>query len=166
MKGESSDVGVFESFAYIFPQNTGVVVFPLIHLLYPSLSWSTATTSPQTYPTSSRISAEMNTEQSFVDHAKAQAQYELSQLGDNFWAGLKMKGGTKKDYVNSATALTQDDLKTIKTGGYETNTPFRSSLLADLNSKLLADNSAVTLGMRKRHEDVAHFVTVYGVSPK
>jgi len=108
----------------------------------------------------------MNREQSFVDHANAQAQYELSQLGDKFWEALKMKGGAKDDYIQSATAFTRDDLKTIQTGGYEKNTPFRSSLLADLNRKLLADNSAVTLGLRKRHEDVAHRVTVYGVSPK
>lgn len=106
--------------------------------------------------------ANMPSEQSFVNHAKEQAA--LSQHGAAFWEKFKIHGGSKTDYINSVTALTEDDLKTIQDGGYQKNTQYRDSLLADLNEKMPAHNTAATLEMRKRHEDIAHRVVVYGVS--
>jgi hypothetical protein len=106
----------------------------------------------------------MPSEQSFVNHAKEQAQYALSQHGAAFWEKFKIHGGSKTDYFNSATALTGGDLETIREGNYVKNTQYRDSLLADLNKKLPADNSAVNLAMRIRHEEVVHRAVVYGVS--
>jgi len=106
----------------------------------------------------------MNSRKSFVDHAKEQAQFELSQLDEEFGENFRIHGGNKQDYFDSAVALTKGDLETIRDGNYGKNTPLRGSLLADLNEKMPADNSAMNLAMRKRHEDIGHRVVVYGVS--
>jgi hypothetical protein len=108
--------------------------------------------------------ANMPSEQSFVNHAKEQAQFALSQLDEEFGEKFKVHGGSKKDYFNSAVALTEGDLKTIRDGNYEKNTHLRANLLDDLNGRLPAQYTEATLEMRKRHEDIAHRVVVYGVS--